>query len=908
VRKVNLIINGTKLTVPEDQSVLQAAQSMGIEIPHLCYDPRISPSGACRLCVVEVKGKENLMAACSLPVSEGMEVLTNSERVKKARKIILELILSDHPLDCLTCEKSGNCELEKYAYQLKVSSSRFLGERSIYPIREENPFISRDNSKCILCGRCVTVCEEVQGCSVLDFSRRGFATLISTGLDRSLTESPCVFCGNCVLVCPVEALTEKGRKFEGREWELKKVETVCPYCGCGCNIELNVKDNRIIKVTSSPESVVNQGWLCSKGKFGFEFVHSSDRLRFPLIKKEGKFYQAGWDEALTLISEKLPQIRRDFGPDSMAGLSSAKCTNEENYLFQKFMRAVIGTNNVDHCARLCHASTVAGLARSFGSGAMTNSIGEIKESDCILITGSNTSETHPIIALQVKAALRNNGARLIVADPRKTEMAELADVWLRHKPGTDVALFNGMMKAILKEGLLAEEFVAKRTEGFDEFARMVKKYTLSWVEEITGVSSPLIREAARIYAGSEKATILYAMGITQHISGTDNVLTLANLAMLCGKIGKRSCGVNPLRGQNNVQGACDLGALPDVYPGYQPVDDIAVRRKFEEAWSTSLSDKPGLTVMEMIQAIEKDEIKALYIMGENSALSDPNSSRTRAALAKVDFLVVQDIFFTETADFADVVLPAACFAEKEGTFTNTERRIQRVRQALSPPGEARADGEIICSLAEKMGQPMSYSSPGRIMEEVASLTPIYGGVSFPRLKKGGLQWPCPYPEHPGTKFLHRGRFSRGLGKFHSTRYGEPAELPDSEYPFILSTGRTLFHWHTGTMSRRVRGLNEIYPEALAEIHPEDAAGLGLKTGDMVEVSSRRGKVRAKAEITDKSPPGVVFMTFHFREAAANILTLDALDPIAKIPEFKVCAVKVKKVGESQSRKAGVTKC
>jgi len=893
--KISLTIDGKKLAVEEGTTILQAAQMIGIEIPHLCYDPRLTAPSACRLCVVEVEGLENLVTACSYPASEGLVVKTDTERVQTTRKLILELILSNHPLDCLTCEKSGDCELEKYAYELGVSSSRFKGEKSHRGIDASNPFIERDNDKCILCGRCVSVCDEVQMCSVLDYTQRGFKTKISTGFDKPLTETPCVFCGQCIAVCPVGALTEKGRKSKGREWELRKVSTICPYCGCGCRIVLNIKEGEVVKVTSKPGSTVNDGWLCSKGKFGFQFIHSPDRLTTPLIKKDGEFKSASWDEALDLMADKFKEIREKYRSDSIAGLSSAKCTNEENYLFQKYMRAVIGTNNVDHCARLCHASTVAGLARAFGSGAMTNSIEEIRRADCILITGSNTSEAHPIIALQVKAAVRKNGAKLIVADPRKIEMTEFARVWLRHKPGTDVALFNGMMNVIVSEGLYDKKFVEKRTEGFEELKTVVERYTPDYVERITGVPASEIISAAHMYASANHASIIYAMGITQHTTGTDNVLSLANLAMLTGNVGKESSGVNPLRGQNNVQGACDLGALPNVFPGYQPVEDKEIREKFERAWGVDLPDKNGLTVVEMVHAIEEGKIKAMYIMGENSALSDPNANRTRQALKKLDFLVVQDIFPTETTKYADVVLPAACFAEKDGTFTNTERRVQKLNKAFDPPGEAKADWQIILELAAKFGYKMEYNSPAEVMNEIASLTPIYGGITHERLNEEGLQWPCSDEKHPGTRFLHKDRFSRGLGKFHSTPYREPAELPDEEYPFILSTGRVLFHWHTGTMTRRVKGLEEVYPEGLVEIHPQDAEKIGLATDELVEVSSRRGKVVAKAKITPKSPPGTVFMNFHFKEAAANLLTIDALDPIAKIPEYKVCAVKVQKV-------------
>lgn len=895
--RVSLTIDGNRLEVDAGATILQAAKGAGIEIPHLCYLESLPPSSACRLCVVEVEGARNLVASCSYPVVTDMVVRTNTERVAKARRLALELLLSDHPFDCMTCEKSGACDLERYAYELGVSTTRFQGEKHAYPIDETNPFFVRDYNKCILCGRCVTACNEVQFVEAIDLTHRGFNTRVAAPFDRPLQESTCIFCGQCVAVCPVGALTEKLRRFKGREWELRKVATVCPYCGVGCNIELSVKDDRIIKVTSPATGVVNEGRLCVKGKFGFDYVNSPDRLTTPLIReggKDGRFREASWEEALDVVASRLRQIKEESGPDSLAVTTSAKCTNEENYLLQRFARAVLGTNNVDHCARLCHASTVTGLGMAFGSAAMTNSIGEIRYADCIFIIGSNTSENHPVIALEVKEAVRRGGAKLIVADPRKIEMVEFADLWLRQKPGTDVALINGMVNVIISENLYDAEFVRRRTEGFEQLKEGIKDYHPSYVAQITGVPADDLCKAARTYARSPRASILYAMGITQHVAGTDNVLALANLALLTGNVGKESSGVNPLRGQNNVQGACDMGALPNFLPGYQLVVDKDVRGRFEEAWQTPLPDQPGLTLMEMMHEAEAGEIKGMYIMGEDPVLSHPNSARVVKGLKNLDFLVVQDIFLSETAKLADVVLPGVSFAEKDGTFTNTERRIQRVRKAIEPIGESRADWLIISELASKLGHPMRYEGPEVIMDEIASLTPIYGGVHYDRLNGRGLQWPCRDRQDLGTRYLHKDQFPRGLGKFHPIGYQEPSELPDDEYPFILSTGRVLFHWHGGTISRRSTGLTGIYPEAKVEINPQDAEVLRCSDGDLVQVVSRRGKVIAKAMVTDRSPQGVVFMTFHFREAAANLLTVDTLDPVAKIPEFKICSVQINK--------------
>jgi formate dehydrogenase alpha subunit len=664
----------------------------------------------------------------------------------------------------------------------------------------------------------------------------------------------------------------------------------------GCQIDLNInpKTNEIVRVTSEVGCIPNNGNQCVKGRFGMDFVQSDKRLTEPLIKRNGKFKKATWEEAINLIAERLKQIRSQFGADSIAGLSSAKCTNEDNYVFQKFIRACIGTNNVDHCARLCHASTVAGLAQAFGSGAMTNSIDELKKADCIFVIGSNTTEAHPVIGLYIKEAVAKNGAQLIVADPRAIDLTRFAKLHIAQKPGTDVALINAMMNVIISEGLHDKAFIKERTEDFEKLKPLVKDFTPEKAEAITTIPADKIRTAARLYAKAETASIIYSMGITQHTTGTDNVLSLANLAMLTGNVGKESTGVNPLRGQNNVQGACDLGALPNVYPGYQPVEDPQMQTKFESAWGTRLSGQKGLTVVEIMHAIEEGRIKAVYIMGENPALSDPNLNRTRKALESVDFLVVQDIFLSETAEYADVVLPTVCFAEKDGTFTNTERRVQRVRKALVPPGQARNDWEIVSEIATKMGYPMGYEGADKIMDEIASVCPIYGGMSFDRIDSIGLQWPCLDTNHPGTRYLHKGTFKRGKGKFHPVEFVAANELPDEDYPFVLTTGRQLYQFHTGTMTRKSAAINQVSPTGYVEIHPEDATRLGISNDRNVEVVTRRGKVITRAKVTGNIEKGWLFMPFHFREGPANMLTNDALDPTAKIPEFKVCAAAIKK--------------
>jgi len=724
---------------------------------------------------------------------------------------------------------------------------------------------------------------------------------------RTLREVGCEFCGACVDSCPTGALTDLATR--GIAKPDREVTTICPYCGVGCQLRLEVKDEKIIASKPDPDGVANHGQACVKGRFGIaDFVHHPERLTTPLIRKNGELKKASWDEALELVAKELKR----YAPQEVGVIASAKCTNEENYIMQKFARAVLGTNNIDHCARLCHAPSVAGLVQSFGSGAMTNSIDEAEGAACIFAIGTNTTVSHPVIGLRIKRAVQN-GARLIVANPIEIDICRFADLWLRLRPGTDVALLMGMMQVIVNEGLLDSDFIEDRCENFDAFKESLKDFDLDFVEVVTNVPRDKIVEAARIYATSKPATIIfYTMGITQHSHGTDNVLATANLAMLTGNVGKPSTGVNPLRGQNNVQGACDMGALPNVYSGYQAVSNSAIREKFETAWGCSLppslKDKfgitwacslplsPGLTLVEMFDAAYRKEIKALYLVGENPALSDPDVQHVREALARLDFFVVQDIFLSETAKFAHVVLPAASFAEKDGTFTNTERRVQRVRKAIEPIGDSKPDWWIVCQVAKKLeAKGFDYSYPSDIMEEIRNLTPSYGGISYQRLENGALQWPCPLDDHPGTPILHRDIFVRGKGRFIPLKYIPPGEAPDEGYPLILTTGRSLYHFHTGTMTRKVAGLNIIEPEGMVEISPQDASKLDIAQGDKVKISSRRGEVIAKAKVTEVLPPGLVFMAFHFAESAANILTNPKLDPVSKIPELKVSAVKVEKL-------------
>jgi formate dehydrogenase alpha subunit len=671
-----------------------------------------------------------------------------------------------------------------------------------------------------------------------------------------------------------------------------KIPSVCIYCGTGCKIYLKVRGEQVVE-TLPHEKGPGEGRLCIKGWSAHEFIHHPDRLKFPMINTGEGFEKTSWEQALNTVAEKLMKVKEEYGPDSIAFLSSAKATNEENYLLQKFARAVIGTNNVDHCARLCHASTVTGLVSSFGSGAMTNSQEDVEKSDVIFIIGSNTSEQHPLIARRIIKAVKK-GSKLIIADPRRIDLVEYASIYMSHEPGSDVALLNGMMNVIIKEELYDEEFIKKRTEGFEEIKKIVENFPPEKVEETTGVKADSIYEAARLYGKAEKASLFFSMGITQHTTGVDNVVSTANLALLTGNVGKEGAGVNPLRGQNNVQGACDMGALPNYLPGYGSVTDISTRDRFSGKWNSILPTKTGLTLVEMMNSCG-DKIKAMYIMGENPLISDPNVNHVKKQLEKLDFLVVAELFMSETAEIADVVLPAASYAEKDGTFTATDRRVQRIKKAIEPLGESMPDWRIISRLSEKMGHKFDYSSPQEIMNEIASTTPLYGGITHSRLEDYDLRWPCLDSDHPGTRILHQERFSRGLGKFHPTKYKPPAEITDKEYPFILTTGRILFHWHTGTMTRRSKTLTDQINEAIAEMNISDANELGIENGDLIKVTSRRGEITLKANTSNNIKQGVIFIPFHYAEAPANKLTNNAIDPLAKIPELKVCAVKIEKI-------------
>ena len=893
---IPLTIDGTAITAQTGQTLLEVALAHGIAIPHLCHDPRLNPAGACRLCLVEIAGERALQTACTRQAAPGMVVRTNTDDIRALRKSTLELLLSEHRVACTTCDRDGSCLLQDYAYEYQAAEDRFPSV-ALPPGKPNYTTTSKgleyDPSKCVRCQRCVRMCAEVEMAEAITMDGRGGGTQVTTGFGLELHESSCELCGLCVSTCPTGALHERGAHGHGRAKDLVKVRTTCTYCGGGCQMDLNVDRarNAVVRVSSAPGCVPNDGNLCVKGHFGFRFIGSPERLTTPLVRENGVLREATWEEALARASSGLAAVRDKYGPDGIAFLSSSRCTNEENYLMQKLARMAGGTNNIDQCATTCHAPTVAGLATAFGSGAMTNSIHEIQHVQTLFLIGANPTEAHPIVGLEMKKALRR-GAKLIVCDPRTTWMAARADIHIKHRPGTDNALVNAMMHHLLAKGLYDHAFVESRCENFDAFRENLQTWTPERAAEICGVDAALIRQAAEWYAAGTPSSIFYTLGITEHTCGTENVQNLANLSMLCGQIGKASSGVNPLRGQNNVQGACDMGAIHSILPGYQRVGDAAVREKFQKAWGRPLPTNVGGRVTDFIEQAEHGVLKGFYVMGEDPILSEPNSSLVAASLEKLEFLVVQEIFLTETAKLADVVLPATCFAEKDGTFTNTERRVQRIRKGVNAPGQARADWQILCDISTGMGYPMHYAHPGEIFAEVASLAPNLGGIGYERIDSVGLQWPCPTKDHDGTVFLHKDRFTRGKGLFHAIQFRPPAEVPDDLFPFILSTGRTLYHYNIGNMTRKSDSISQRQSENFVEVHADDAARLGLADGATVRVTTRRGSLLVRAVVAQRVRPGGLWMPFHFAESNTNLLTNNAFDNVTRTGEYKACAAKI----------------
>lgn len=896
--KINLTIDNKKVAAPEGCTILQAASIAGADIPTLCHDQRVEALGVCRLCVVQVDGARNLVASCSSPAAEGMKIKTNSKRIRSSRKVILELLLSD--IGDGAAESLSGSKMEILLKEYGVTKSGFPRTRAKIKVDKRGPLYTHDYDKCVLCRRCIATCETRVGRSVTGLTGKGNATGLATFGQAPLTGTECQFCGACIDSCPTGALIENWR-LKSPDWD-RQARSICTYCGTGCGIVANVKDGKIIGVEGDPDHPVSLGDLCVKGRFAFDFVHHPDRLKTPMIRKRkgGKLSKATWDEALDFVAKRLTQIKSESGPDSIAGVSSSRCSNEDNYVMSRFMRSVIGTNNIDNCARVCHAPSVTGLAAAFGSGAATNSLEEIEGAEVIFLIGSNPEDAHPVISLKVKKAV-NNGARLIIADPRKIWLTNYSSIHLPLKPGSNVALINSMLNVIIEEGLTDGQFISARTMNFKAVKQMAAAYPPAKASTMTGVSAKDIRMAARLYASSKKSMILYGLGITEHTSGTNNVKALANLAMATGNVGRPNSGINPLRGQNNVQGACDMGALPNVFSGYQSVTDKSVLAKFVKKYGTDLSGSVGLKTTEYYDAIENGDLKALVIMAMDPASTDPNLNRVHPALKKLDLLVVMEIFKTRTAQMADVVLPAASFAEKEGTFTNAERRVQLFRRIIDPIKEVRPDWRIVLDLAERMGAPMPFSSPEEIWEEIAQMTPQFKGLDYRRLEKErGLCWPCPNKKHPGSPVMYEVSFPNGLGKFNVIGDVPPKERPDKRYPFTLVTGRRLEHYNDGAMTRRSEGLMKIRPHETVDINPDDARMKRIKDDDPVRVISRRGEVMVKAKITDSSLPGRLFMSFHFDDALTNVLTSEGYDELSGTPEYKVTAVRLEKIKRKPS--------
>ena len=925
---IELTIDGRSVRVPEGTTIWDAARAAGIDVPTLCHDPRLAPVGVCRVCVVDV-GAPSLAASCVRACEAGMRVETASARVEARRAELVELLMSDQPPPEADARETalGDNALFELARRYAVwgeSLPRATGR----PADDSSPVIAVDHQACILCDRCVRACDDVQSNEVIGRSGKGYTARIAFDLDAPMGDSSCVACGECAAVCPTGALVDKplGAELRPRE-QLEPVDSVCPYCGVGCALTYHVDRTRNqIVFAEGRDSPGNQKRLCVKGRYGWDYAQHPQRLTSPLIRRDDAypkgplsgdvrgesdgrrkpggivdyaevlpaFREASWDEALERVARRLSEILREHGPGATAGFGSAKCSNEEAYLFQKLLRAGWGTNNVDHCTRLCHASSVAALREGIGSGAVTTTYGDVRNAEVVLLAGTNTTANHPVAASFFKQA-RKRGTRLIVVDPRRAPIAEHADVYCRIKPGTDVAFYNAVMAVIIDEGLADTAYIERFTENYPELRETVARYKPEMASRICGVDADTIRRVALELGRARSSIIYWGMGISQHVYGTNNARCLIALALLTGNVGKPGAGLHPLRGQNNVQGASDAGLIPMMYPDYQPVDDPEVRAKFERAWDRPLNPEPGLTVVEITRAALEGRVRGMYVMGENPFLSDPDVNKVRRALSNLEFLVVQDIFLTETAEFADVILPAGSYLEKLGTYTNTDRRVQIGRPALEPPGQARVDWRITAEISTRMGYPMHYDSPEQIFDEMAALTQSYSTLGYSNLGLTGKLWPNPDPEHSdGREILFEDGFptASGRARFVPAEWTAAPELPDEEYPLVLNTGRLLEHWHTGSMTRRARALDRIEPEAFVGVHPGDAEELGLADGQRVRVVSARGSVVLKARLTEREYRGAVFMPFHFREAAANLLTLDELDPDGKIPEFKFCAVRL----------------
>ncbi|MEO5793676.1 MAG: formate dehydrogenase subunit alpha [Rhodoferax sp.] len=901
-QEVTLQIDGESVTVPAGTSVMRAAVDAGINVPKLCATDSLEPFGSCRLCLVEVEGRKGYPASCTTLVEPGMQVRTQSPKLQELRKGVMELYISDHPLDCLTCAANGDCELQDMAGVTGLREVRYGmdGANHLHAKKDEsNPYFTYDPSKCIVCNRCVRACEETQGTFALTISGRGFESRVSAGQDQPFMESDCVSCGACVSACPTATLQEKTVIMMGQP-EHSKI-TTCAYCGVGCAFKAEMKGNEVVRMVPWKDGKANDGHSCVKGRFAWGYATHKDRITTPMIRKSitDPWQVVGWDEAIGYAASEFRRIQAKHGRDSIGGITSSRCTNEETYLVQKLVRAAFGNNNVDTCARVCHSPTGYGLGQTFGTSAGTQTFKSVEQADVIMVIGANPTDGHPVFASRMKKRLRE-GAKLIIVDPRTIDMVRSphvqADYHLKLKPGTNVAVISALAHVVVTEGLLASAYIAERCDdkSFQQWRDFVAKPENSpeALEQVTGVPAADMRAAARLYATGGNAAIYYGLGVTEHSQGSTMVMGLANLAMATGNVGREGVGVNPLRGQNNVQGACDMGSFPHELPGYRHISDSTVRGEFEAAWGVSLQAEPGLRIPNMFEAALAGSFMGLYCEGEDIVQSDPNTQHVTAALAAMECIVVQDIFLNETAKYAHVFLPGASFLEKDGTFTNAERRISRVRKVM-PPKAGLADWEVTVKLANALGYPMAYSHPREIMAEIASLTPTFHGVSYEKIDQhGSVQWPCnENTAELGTETMHRDKFVRGKGKFIITQFVPTEEKVTRKFPLLLTTGRILSQYNVGAQTRRTEN-SQWHSEDRLEIHPHDAEERGIKADDWVGIESRAGHTVLRALVTERMQPGVVYTTFHFPESGANVITTDNSDWATNCPEYKVTAVQV----------------